>query len=157
MSLFSTSIISVPQQSQLILIGKRLLIVIQSMTSWVWSLDIIGRIILESCLKTSQHSIFGIIRKIKNGYKYVGYRKLMILYTLWSNIFNIRIIIIIIDNKKNSIFDTESKMIHFIGSNKYIITKLKCWPVFKQDPNYSVVEFFVHLQLSFNISFLARY
>ena len=46
------------------------------------------------------------------------------------------LIIIIIGNKKkiNSIFDTESKIIHFMGSNKYIITKLKCWPVFKQDP-----------------------
>ena len=21
-----------------------------------------------------------------------------------------------------------------MGSNKYIITKIKCWPVFKQDP-----------------------
>ena len=60
----------------------------------------------------------------------------MILYSLWSNIFIIRIIIIIIGNKKklNSIFDTESKIIQFMGSNKYIITKIKCWPVFKQDP-----------------------
>ena len=57
----------------------------------------------------------------------------MILYTLRSNIFIIRIIII--GNKKlNSIFDTESKFIHFMGSNKYLITKIKCWPVFKQDP-----------------------
>ena len=24
---------------------------------------------------------------------------------------------------------------HFIGSNKYIITKIECWPVFKQDPS----------------------
>ena len=64
-----------------------------------------------SCLKTDQHSIFVIIRKIKNWYTYVGYRKLMIFYTLWSNIFNIGIIIIIIDNKiKNSISDTESKL-----------------------------------------------
>ena len=56
----------------------------------------------------------------------------MILYTLWSIIFIIRIIIIIIGNKKlNSILDTESKIIHFMGSNKYIITKIKCWPVFK--------------------------
>ena len=31
--------------------------------------------------------------------------------------------------------DTESKIIHFMGSNKYTITKIKCWPVFKQDPN----------------------
>ena len=23
-----------------------------------------------------------------------------------------------------------------MGSNKYIITKIKCWPVFKQDPIY---------------------
>ena len=70
-----------------------------------------------SCLKTGQHSIFVIIRRIKNWYTYVGYHKLMILYTLWSNIFNIRIIIIIIDNKKNKqygIFDTESKIIHFM-------------------------------------------
>ena len=22
-----------------------------------------------------------------------------------------------------------------MGNNKYIITKIKCWPVFKQDPN----------------------
>ena len=61
----------------------------------------------------------------------------MILYTLWSNIFNIRIIVIIIIDKKikiNSIYDTESKIIHFMGSNKHIITKIKCWPVFKQDP-----------------------
>ena len=36
--------------------------------------------------------------------------------------------------KLNSIFDTESKIIQFMGSNKYIITKNKCWPVFKQDP-----------------------
>ena len=56
--------------------------------------------IIGSCLKTGQHSIFVIIRKIINWYTYVGYRKLMILYTLWSNIFNIGIIIIIIDNKK---------------------------------------------------------
>ena len=64
-------------------------------------------------------TFFVIIRKIKNWYTYVGYRKLMILYTLWSNIFNIRIIIIIIDIKKNSIFDMESKIIiHFMDSNK---------------------------------------
>ena len=65
---------------------------------------------------------------------YVGYRKLMISYTLWINIFIIRIIIIIVNKKLNSIFDTESKIIHFMGSNKYIITKKKCWPAFKQDP-----------------------
>ena len=58
----------------------------------------------------------------------------MISYTLWSNIFIIRIIIIIVNKKLNSIFDTESKIIHLMGSNKYIITKIKCWPVFKQDP-----------------------
>ena len=58
----------------------------------------------------------------------------MISYTLWSNIFIIRIIIIIVNKKLNSIFDTESKIIHFMGSNKYIIAKIKCWPVFKQDP-----------------------
>ena len=39
----------------------------------------------------------------------------------------------------NSIFDTESKIIQFIGSNKYIISKIKCWPVFKQDPALSVL------------------
>ena len=40
-------------------------------------------------------------------------------------IFNIRIIIIIIGNKKiNSIFDTESKIIHFMVSNKFIIAKI---------------------------------
>ena len=44
---------------------------------------------------------FVIIRKIIiNWYTYVGYRKMMILYSLWSNIFIIRIIIIIIGNKK---------------------------------------------------------
>ena len=36
--------------------------------------------------------------------------------------------------KLNSIFDTESKIIQFMGSNKYIITKINCWPIFKQDP-----------------------
>ena len=56
-----------------------------------------------SCLKTGQHSIFVIIRKIKNWYTYVGYRKLMILYSLWSNIFIIRIIIIIIIGNKKKI------------------------------------------------------
>ena len=57
----------------------------------------------------------------------------MILYTLWSNIFIIRIIII--GNKKlDSIIDTESKIIHFMASNKYIIVNMKCWHVFKQDP-----------------------
>ena len=72
----------------------------------------------------------------KNCYTYVGYYKLMILYSLWSNIFIIRIVVIIIGNKKklNSIFDTESKIIQFMGRNKYIITKIKFWPVFKQDP-----------------------
>ena len=62
---------------------------------------------------------------------------MMILCTLWSNNFIIRIIIIIIGNKKkklNSILDTESKITHFMGSNIYIIRKIKCWPVFKQDP-----------------------
>ena len=50
-------------------------------------------------------------------------------------ILNIRIIIIIIGTKKiNSIFDTESKIIHFMVSDKFIIAKIKCWPVFKQDP-----------------------
>ena len=61
----------------------------------------------------------------------------MILYTLWSNILIIRIIIIIVNKKLNSIFDTESKIIHFMGSNKYIIRTIKCWPVFKQDPENS--------------------
>ena len=23
---------------------------------------------------------------------------------------------------------------YYIGSNEYIITKIECWPVFKQDP-----------------------
>ena len=61
----------------------------------------------------------------------------MIFYSLWSNIFIIRILIIINGIKKiNSIFDTESKIIQFMGSNKYIITKIMCWPVFKQDPTF---------------------
>ena len=58
----------------------------------------------------------------------------MILYSLWSNIFIIRIIIIIGNKKLNSIFDTESKIIQFMGSNEYTITKIMCWPVFKQNP-----------------------
>ena len=29
-------------------------------------------------------------------------------------------------------------MIQFMGSNKYIIRKIKCWPVFKQDPRLAV-------------------
>ena len=57
------------------------------------------------------------------------------IYSMEQYIVNIRIIIIIIGNKKmNSIFDTESKIIHFMVSNKFIIAKIKCWPVFKQDP-----------------------
>ena len=38
--------------------------------------------------------------------------------------------------KINSIFDTESKIIHFMGSNKYIITKIKCWPTEGQKWGY---------------------
>ena len=38
--------------------------------------------------------------------------------------------------KLNSIFDTESKIIQFMGSNKYIITQIECRPVFKQDPKF---------------------
>ena len=54
--------------------------------------------------------------------------------------FIIRIVIIFGNKKKlNSIFDTESKIIHFMGSNRYIITKIKCWPVFKQDPNINQI------------------
>ena len=68
-----------------------------------------------SCLKTGQHFIFVIIMKIKKWYTYVGYRKLMILYTLWSNIFNIRIMIIIIDNKKKQYLRYEIKNYIFYG------------------------------------------
>ena len=56
-------------------------------------------------------------------------------YIMEQYIFIIRIIIIIVNKKLNSIYDTESKIIHFMGSNKYIITKIECWPVFKQDPS----------------------
>ena len=48
-----------------------------------------------------------------------------------SKIFHLRLSCI---KNLNSIFDTESKNKYFIGSNKYIITKIECWPVFKQDP-----------------------
>ena len=41
----------------------------------------------------------------------------------------------------NSIFDTESKYVYYRGSNKYIIAKTKCWPVFKQDPYPSLINF----------------
>ena len=88
----------------------------------------------------------------KNWYTYVGYYKLMILYSLWSNIFIIRIVVIIIGNKKklNSIFDTESKIIQFMGRNKYIITKIKCWPVFKQDPmSLFIVIFYFFINRTF--------
>ena len=27
-----------------------------------------------------------------------------------------------------------------MGSNKYIITKIKCWPVFKQDPTDQIFQ-----------------
>ena len=42
----------------------------------------------------------------------------------------------------NSIFDTESKNIYifYIGSNKYIIREIKCWPVFKQDPKKHILN-----------------
>ena len=63
---------------------------------------------------------------------------MMILCTLCSNIFIIRIIRIIIDNKKiKQYLGYGIKIIHFMGSNKYIIAKIKCSPVFKQDPRYS--------------------
>ena len=44
--------------------------------------------------------------------------------------------------KLNSIFDTASQIIQFMGNNKYIITKIKCWPVFKQDPKGTFLLFF---------------
>ena len=57
----------------------------------------------------------------------------------------------------NSIFDTEYKDVHFIGSNKYIITKIKCWPVFKQDPFFysaTAIKYSWHLFIWMNkISF----
>ena len=31
-----------------------------------------------------------------------------------------------------------NKKIYFIGRNKYIIKKIECWPVFKQDPQSRV-------------------
>ena len=27
-----------------------------------------------------------------------------------------------------------------MGRNKYIITKIKCWPVFKQDPSFLLIK-----------------
>ena len=43
----------------------------------------------------------------------------------------------------NSIIDTESKNVCIIGSNKYIITKIECWPLFKQDPFlFLILKFF---------------
>ena len=73
----------------------------------------------------------------------------------------------------NSIFDTESKYVYYIGNNKYIIPKTKCWPVFKQDPGSEVVTrinllmvilieytalFYLHFQLVYckNIVFFLR-
>ena len=53
-----------------------------------------------SCLKTGQHSIFVIIRKIKQLIHVCWIPQIDDLYSLWSNIFIIRIIIIIIGNKK---------------------------------------------------------
>ena len=55
-------------------------------------------------------------------------------------------LLLLATKKLNSIFDTESKIIQFMGSNKYMITKIKCWPVFKQDPtkhysHYSLIAF----------------
>ena len=50
-----------------------------------------------------------------------------------------------------SIFDTESKIIHLMGSNKFIIAKIKCWPVFKQEPGVlSFAEVFFEGLLSPN-------
>ena len=48
------------------------------------------------------------------------------------NIFHLRLLYIIFLTV--AIFDTESENKYYIGSNKYIITKIVCWPVFKQDP-----------------------
>ena len=39
-----------------------------------------------------------------------------------------------IKNLKSISDDTESENMYFIGSNKYIITKIECWPASKQDP-----------------------
>ena len=62
----------------------------------------------------------------------------MILYTLWTRgeIFSLLESLLLAIKKLNGIFDTESNIIHFMGSNKYMITNIKCWPVFKQDPQF---------------------
>ena len=48
-------------------------------------------------------------------------------------VFHLRLLYI---NNLNSIFDTESTNIYSIDSKKYIITKIDCWPVFKQDSRH---------------------
>ena len=52
-------------------------------------------------------------------------------------IFHLRLLYI---KNLNSIFDTESRNIYSIDSKKYIITKIECWPVFKQDPFLTFVD-----------------
>ena len=48
----------------------------------------------------------------------------------------------------NSIIDTESKYVCFIGSNKYIITKIECWPLFKQDTFEYVIMYITRTTVS---------
>ena len=85
--------------------------------AFVWNLSFWQRnaISLGSCLKTGQHANFVIIRKIKNWYTYVGYCKMMILCTLWSNNFIIRIKIIIGKKKIKQYLEYGIKNYTFYG------------------------------------------
>ena len=54
----------------------------------------------------------------------------------------------------------ESKYVYYIGSNKYIIAKTKCWPVFKQDPKslkYIFLVYFLHTLYEYLLNFLDKW
>ena len=42
-----------------------------------------------------------------------------------------------------------NQKMYYIGSNEYIITKIKCWPVFKQDPYVALSNIIYDCHASF--------
>ena len=43
------------------------------------------------------------------------------------------------DKRSESVSLIRNKKIYFIGRNECLITKIECWPVFKQDPDYLIM------------------
>ena len=44
------------------------------------------------------------------------------------------------DKRSETVSLIRNKNIYFIGRNKCIITKIECWPVFKQDPAHDAIS-----------------